>query len=70
MPKSLKNPKKTNNCCLLAFSLPMAIRGLKMAPRGPKSGPRGAQQAPKKGPRAPQEGFRRRFSVLPRGEAN
>ena len=32
-PKSFKNLKKTNKLCLLAGSLPMAIRSLKMAPR-------------------------------------
>ena len=67
-PKSFKNLKKINDLCLLAFSLPMAFRGLKMAPRWPKRAPRGAQEspktaprAPKSAPRAPQEGSRRRF---------
>ena len=32
-PKSFKNQKKINVCWFLAFSLPMAFRGVKMAPK-------------------------------------
>eukprot|EP00959_Pyramimonas_sp_CCMP1952_P359668 7531001-Pyramimonas_sp.AAC.1 len=34
-PKSFNNLKKIIDCCFLAFSLPMAFRGLKMASRWP-----------------------------------
>ena len=54
-PKSFKNLRKINDFCLLAFSLPMAFRGLKMASRWPKRAPRGAQESPKTAPRALQE---------------
>ena len=58
-PKYFKHLRKINVVCLLAFSLPMAIRGLKMAPRGPKRAPRGAQESPKTAPRALQERSKR-----------
>ena len=74
MPKSFKNLRKTNDFRLLAFSFPMAIRGLKMAPRGPQRAPRGAQESPKTAPRAPrsapralQEGSKKRFLGPPGG---
>ena len=44
---------KTNDVCLLAFSLPMAIRGLKMAPRGPKRAQDGFQDRSRKPNMAP-----------------
>ena len=43
-----------NVCCLLAFSLPIAFRGLKMAPREGQRARRGAQYGPKTVPRVPQ----------------
>ena len=73
--RTAKNQWKINDFCLLAFWLPMAIRGLKMAPRWPKRAPRGAQESPKTAPRAPksaprvlQEGSQTRFLGLPRGD--
>ena len=52
--RTAKNQWKINDFCLLAFWLPMAIRGLKMAPRRPKRAPREAQESPKTAPRAPK----------------
>ena len=63
-PRPSKNVKKINAVCLLAFSLPMAIRCLKMASRWPKRAPRGAQESPKTAPRALQE----RLTRGPRGD--
>eukprot|EP00959_Pyramimonas_sp_CCMP1952_P151306 3166036-Pyramimonas_sp.AAC.1 len=44
LPKAniLPKPKEINVCCIVAFSLPIAFRGLKMAPRWPKRAPREA----------------------------
>jgi hypothetical protein len=69
VPRWLQEASKASkelHFCFLAFSLPIASRGLKMAPRWPKRAPREAQEspktaprAPKNAPRAPQEGFPR-----------
>eukprot|EP00959_Pyramimonas_sp_CCMP1952_P452393 9466497-Pyramimonas_sp.AAC.1 len=53
-PASFKHSKETSDVCLLAFSLPMAIRSLKMAPRCPKEGPKRAPRRPQERPRALQ----------------
>ena len=70
-PKSVQNLWKINVVCFLAFSFPMAFRGLKTAPRGPMRAPREAQEspktasrAPKSAPRSPQEGPKRRLEAL------
>ena len=52
--KSFQNLKKMYVFCLLAYSLPMAFRGLKMAPRWPKISQdslRHASKRPQDGPR-------------------
>eukprot|EP00959_Pyramimonas_sp_CCMP1952_P365427 7653280-Pyramimonas_sp.AAC.1 len=76
-PTWLHNLRKSNVVCVLAFSLPMAIRGAKMvlrwpnrASNGAQHGPKTALRAPKRAPRASQEGFKRRSARLPRGGAN
>eukprot|EP00959_Pyramimonas_sp_CCMP1952_P466617 9490258-Pyramimonas_sp.AAC.1 len=50
-----RKPRKINDCCFLAFSLPMQIRGLMMAPRWPMRAPGEAQESPKMAPKAPKE---------------
>eukprot|EP00959_Pyramimonas_sp_CCMP1952_P254899 5323659-Pyramimonas_sp.AAC.1 len=50
-PRSVHNLEEINVVCFLAFSLPMAIRGVKMAPRWPKRIPGETQESPKTAPR-------------------
>eukprot|EP00959_Pyramimonas_sp_CCMP1952_P458425 9476588-Pyramimonas_sp.AAC.1 len=59
-PTSVYNLRTINDVCFSAWSLPMAIRGLKMAPRWPKRALGEAQESPKTATRALQEGSRRR----------
>ena len=45
-PESSKNLEETIMLCILAFSLPMGLCGLKIAPILPKRAPRGVQEGP------------------------
>ena len=62
MPKSFKDLKKTTDFCILAVSLPMAIRGLR-----PQDGSKRAQDGPKRAEKAPHDGFRGLHEEPPEG---